>query len=62
MPKKVSLKHIVAEIERALEQLGGEAPAKGARSEDVERAKKELRAVRETVKAICGPNFDLPAE
>lgn len=60
MPKKVSLKQIIAEIDKALEMLEASASTKLAPDHDVERAKKSLKAVRESVVAVCYPNFDLP--
>jgi hypothetical protein len=60
MSKKVSLKKIIEEIDKALEALDAAEPPKLATDYDLERAKKSLKAVRETVQAVCYPNFDLP--
>jgi exonuclease VII small subunit len=59
MPKKVSLKQIIAEIDKTLADLETSVP-KVEGSHDLERAKKTLKAVRDTVQAACFPNLDLP--
>jgi hypothetical protein len=61
MPKKVSLKHIIAEIDKALEQLGPGTQGAKPGDEQIDRARKGLKGVRETVEAICLPNFEVPA-
>lgn len=64
MPKKVSLKHIVAAIDKALEELGttDKSLAAGVGDDrETARARKALKGLRETVEGICLPDFEVPA-
>lgn len=62
MPKKVSLKPIVAEIDKVLKEMEDESLSKSARTEVIESAKRQLRGVREVVIGVCVGPFDFPAE
>ena len=63
--KPVSVKKIVAEIDRTLarlEPVKAAARARGAdpRSYAIDRAMMSLRGARDVVEGICVPGFDIP--
>lgn len=62
MPKKVSLKHIIAAIDKALEELRPEGQAAAPGDRETERARKALKGIRETVEGICAPDFEVPGQ
>lgn len=59
--RKVSLKDIIAAIDKALKELES-APTKTKEfgDERAERARKILKGVRESVEGVCLPNFEVP--
>jgi len=56
--RKISLKKIVAEIDKVLAQL--EKTGAKPRSIEGERTRLTLTAARDFVRGVCVPNFDLP--
>jgi hypothetical protein len=66
--QKVSVKKIVAEIDRTLKKLepakaaaqARAGTAKSVESYAIERAMMSLRGARDVVEGICVPGFDIP--
>ena len=59
--KKVSVKQIVADIDKAMKALEGRTLAAAEPSREIERARKALAAARDAVESSCLPEFYLPS-
>lgn len=59
--KKVSVKQILAEIDKALKALETNTIAVKEPSREIERARKALGAARNAVESTCLPEFYLPS-
>jgi hypothetical protein len=58
--KKVSVKKIIAEIDKALGELEGRSMRAVEPTREIERARKALGAARAAVESSCLPEFYLP--
>jgi hypothetical protein len=60
--RKISLKKIIAEIDKVLSEL--DKPAPRARSttgpDTVAKARLSLKAARSAIESVCVPNFEFP--
>jgi hypothetical protein len=62
MPRQVSLKEIVKAIDKAIEELGPATRKKSMSAEDarIQRTRKVLEGMRESVEGCCFPDFEIP--
>jgi hypothetical protein len=61
--RKISLKKIVKDIDRALKALEPAVEARAAApSVNVQRARLSLRAARDAVESACVPGFEIPSD
>jgi hypothetical protein len=58
--KKVSVKKIIADIEKAINALETRAMKPNDPMREIERARKALGAARDAVESACLPEFYLP--
>ena len=59
--KKVSVKKIIAEIDKALTELEGRSVRSVDPNREIDRARKALSAARSAVESSCLPEFYLPS-
>ena len=59
--KKISVKKIIADIEKVLSELEPRGVRAADPTREIERARKALGAARDAVESACLPEFYLPS-